>query len=97
MYGVGIYQMGEVIDWGVKLNLIDKSGAWYAYKGEKIGQGKANAARFLKENAALAKEIEDQIRHQMMGVPLAVVESEGKEDADLAVVEQSGDSAAESS
>ena len=97
MYGVGIYQMGEVIDWGVKLNLIDKSGAWYAYKGEKIGQGKANAARFLKENAALAKEIEDQIRHQMMGVPLAVVEAEGKEDADLAVVEQSGDSAAESS
>jgi recombination protein RecA len=97
MYGVGIYQMGEVIDWGVKLNLIDKSGAWYAYKGEKIGQGKANAARFLKENEALAKEIEDQIRHQMMGVPLAVVESEGKEDADLAGVEQSGDSAAESS
>jgi len=97
MYGVGIYQMGEVIDWGVKLNLIDKSGAWYAYKGEKIGQGKANAARFLKENATLAKEIEDQIRHQMMGVPLAVVESEGKEDAELAVVEQNGDSAAESS
>ena len=96
MYGVGIYQMGEVIDWGVKLNLIDKSGAWYAYKGEKIGQGKANAARFLKENAALAKEIEDQIRHQMMGVPLAVVEAEVNEVAEVAVVEQSGDSAAES-
>ena len=39
MYGCGIYHMGEVIDWGVKLNLIDKSGAWYAYKGDKIGQG----------------------------------------------------------
>ena len=76
MYGGGIYHMGEVIDWGVKLNLIDKSGAWYAYKGDKIGQGKANASRFLEENATVAKEIEDQIRHQMMGLPLAVVETE---------------------
>ena len=76
MYGSGIYHMGEVIDWGVKLNLIDKSGAWYAYKGDKIGQGKANASRFLEENSAVAKEIEDQIRHQMMGVPLAVVDTE---------------------
>ena len=57
MYGGGIYHMGEVIDWGVKLNLIDKSGAWYAYKGDKIGQGKANASKFLEENAAVAKEI----------------------------------------
>ena len=79
MYGSGIYHMGEVIDWGVKLNLIDKSGAWYAYKGDKIGQGKANASRFLEENASLAKEIEDQIRHQMMGVPLAAVDNEKPE------------------
>ena len=76
MYGGGIYHMGEVIDWGVKLNLIDKSGAWYAYKGDKIGQGKANASKFLEENGAVAKEIEDQIRHQMMGLPLAAVETE---------------------
>ena len=76
MYGGGIYHMGEVIDWGVKLNLIDKSGAWYAYKGDKIGQGKANASKFLEQNAAVAKEIEDQIRHQMMGLPLAAVETE---------------------
>ena len=79
MYGCGIYHMGEVIDWGVKLNLIDKSGAWYAYKGDKIGQGKANASRFLEENTAVAKEIEDQIRHQMMGLPLAAVETEAVE------------------
>jgi len=79
MYGSGIYHMGEVIDWGVKLNLIDKSGAWYAYKGDKIGQGKANASKFLEENASLAKEIEDQIRHQMMGVPLAAVDNEKPE------------------
>ena len=87
MYGGGIYHMGEVIDWGVKLNLIDKSGAWYAYKGDKIGQGKANASRFLEENAAVAKEIEDQIRHQMMGLPLAAVETEVAE----APVEKSDD------
>ncbi len=75
MYGSGIYQMGEVIDWGVKLNLVDKSGAWYAYKGDKIGQGKANAARFLSEHPDIASEIENQIRHQTMGVPLAAVAS----------------------
>jgi len=75
MYGEGIYHMGEVIDWGVKLNLVDKSGAWYAYKGDKIGQGKANAARFLEEHPDIASEIESQIRHQTMGLPLAVVES----------------------
>ena len=66
MYGKGIYHMGEVIDWGVKLNLVDKSGAWYAYKGDKIGQGKANAAKFLEDNPALASEIESQIRAQML-------------------------------
>lgn len=73
MYGSGIYHMGELIDWGVKLNLVDKSGAWYAYKGDKIGQGKANAARFLEEHTDIASEIENQIRHQTMGVPLAAV------------------------
>ena len=88
MYGGGIYHMGEVIDWGVKLNLIDKSGAWYAYKGDKIGQGKANASKFLEENAAIAKEIEDQIRHQMMGLPLAAVETDVAE----APVEESDES-----
>ncbi len=96
MYGGGIYHMGEVIDWGVKLNLIDKSGAWYAYKGDKIGQGKANASKFLEENAAVAKEIEDQIRHQMMGVPLAAVETEvaespaeGSDEPDIGEVAES--------
>ena len=75
MYGEGIYHMGEVIDWGVKLNLVDKSGAWYAYKGDKIGRGKANASRFLEEHPDIANEIESQIRHQTMGMPLAVVEA----------------------
>jgi len=74
MYGSGIYHMGEVIDWGVKLNLVDKSGAWYAYKGDKIGQGKANASKFLEDNPAIAAEIESQIRHQTMGLPLTAIE-----------------------
>jgi lysophospholipase L1-like esterase len=48
--------MGEVVDLGVKADLIEKSGAWYAYKGNKIGQGKANAMKYLQENPAVAKE-----------------------------------------
>ena len=66
MYGAGIYHNGELIDWGVKLGLIDKSGAWYAYKGDKIGQGKANAAKFLSENKDIADEIESAIRAQTL-------------------------------
>jgi recombination protein RecA len=69
MYGSGIYHMGEVIDLGVKQNLVDKSGAWYAYKGDKIGQGKANAAKFLEENPEMAQEIESQIRVQLLNLP----------------------------
>jgi recombination protein RecA len=66
MYGRGIYRTAEVIDWGVKLNLVDKSGAWYSYKGDKIGQGKANAAKFLEDNPALGSEIEGLIRAQLL-------------------------------
>ncbi|HDZ08528.1 recombinase RecA [Pseudohongiella sp.] len=66
-YGKGIYRMGEIIDLGVKLGLIDKSGAWYAYQGEKIGQGKKNVAIYLEENPAIAKELEEQIRSQLLG------------------------------
>jgi len=87
MYGAGIYHMGEVLDWGVKLNLVDKSGAWYAYKGDKIGQGKANAAKFLDENLALATEIEDEIRRQTMNLPAP--EPEAAAAPDPAPVEES--------
>lgn len=69
MYGKGIYHMGEVIDLGVQQKLIDKSGAWYAYNGDKIGQGKANAAKFLEENPEIANEIETQIRKELLAVP----------------------------
>ena len=67
MYGVGIHHLGEVIDLGVKLNLIEKSGAWYAYKGEKIGQGKKNVAIYLQENQAIAEEVEQAIRAELLG------------------------------
>ena len=66
MYGQGIHHLGEVIDLGVRLNLIDKSGAWYAYQGEKIGQGKKNVCLYLEENPAIAQEIEASIRAELL-------------------------------
>lgn len=68
MYGTGIYRMGEVIDLGVKCDLIKKSGAWYSYQDNKIGQGKANAALYLEEHPEIAREIEDIIRGQLVAV-----------------------------
>ena len=66
MYGQGIHHLGEVIDLGVRLNLIDKSGAWYAYQGEKIGQGKKNVCLYLEDNPAIAQEIEASIRAELL-------------------------------
>ena len=62
LYGEGISREGEILDLGVNAKLVDKSGAWYAYKGEKIGQGKDNAREFLKANPEIAQEIEARIR-----------------------------------
>mgnify|MGYP003574930665 CR=1 FL=1 len=62
MYGEGISRLGEVIELGTNAKLVEKSGAWYAYGGEKIGQGKENAKEYLRENPAIAAEIEAQIR-----------------------------------
>ena len=66
MYGKGIYHMGEVIDLGVKEGLVDKAGAWYAYNGDKIGQGKANAAQYLEDNPQIAAEIETELRSRLL-------------------------------
>ncbi|MBT3437740.1 MAG: recombinase RecA [Oceanospirillaceae bacterium] len=71
IYGKGIYRMGEIIDLGVKQNLVDKAGAWYAYKGDKIGQGKANASQYLLDHPEIAVEIEQQIRDQLLAIPKA--------------------------
>ena len=72
LYGEGISREGEIIDMGVNARVLDKSGAWYAYNGEKIGQGKDNAREFLRENAELAVEIENKVR-EAMGIPLLPV------------------------
>jgi recombination protein RecA len=62
LYGEGISKMGELIDLGVKANIIEKSGAWYSYDSQRIGQGRENARIFLKANADMAAEIEDKVR-----------------------------------
>jgi len=69
LYGEGISREGEVIDLGVEAKIVEKSGSWYAYKGEKIGQGKDNAREFLRENPDIALEIENRVR-EALGVPL---------------------------
>jgi len=69
LFGEGISRQGEIIDMGVEAKIIDKSGAWDAYNGEKIGQGRDNAREFLRENPELAAEIENKVR-ESLGIPL---------------------------
>ncbi len=69
LYGEGISREGEIIDLGVVAKVVEKSGSWYAYQGEKIGQGKDNAREFLRENPDIAHEIENKVR-ESLGVPL---------------------------
>ena len=67
LYGAGIYRLGEIIDLGVQIGVVDKAGAWYSYNGDRIGQGKKNAAEFLGENPEIADSIEKQIRSKLLG------------------------------
>jgi recombination protein RecA len=76
LYGEGISREGEIIDMGVNAKILDKSGSWYAYNGEKIGQGKDNAREFLRENSELAVEIENKVR-ESMGIRLLPTGAEG--------------------
>jgi recombination protein RecA len=69
LYGEGISREGELIDLGVKQNLIEKAGAWYSYNGDRIGQGKDNVRNWLKSNPETAAEIERKIREQLLGKP----------------------------
>ena len=68
MYGKGISKVGELVDLGAKAGVVEKSGAWYAYKGEKIGQGRENAKIYLEKNPTVATEIEKVIRDQAIAV-----------------------------
>ncbi len=72
LYGEGISRLGEVIEMGVNNELIEKSGAWYSYKGERIGQGKENARQYLKEHPEIAAEIEAQLRARLLTAKLPV-------------------------
>jgi recombination protein RecA len=83
LFGEGISRHGEIIDMGVNARILEKSGAWYAYNGEKIGQGRDNAREFLRENPELAHEIENKVR-ESLGIPLlpAAVGDEGRADAE---------------
>lgn len=70
LYGKGIYHMAEVLDMGVKEGFVDKAGAWYSYNGERIGQGKANACKYLEEHLDMANEIETKVREKLMPKPV---------------------------
>jgi recombination protein RecA len=72
LFGEGISRHGEIIDMGVNAHIIEKAGAWYAYQGEKIGQGRDNAREFLRENPDLSVEIENKVR-ESLGIPLIPV------------------------
>jgi len=65
IYGEGISKEGDVVDLGVQHNLVEKSGAWYSYKGERIGQGRENAKQFLRENADVFKKVDTELRKQL--------------------------------
>ncbi|MEG0964795.1 MAG: recombinase RecA [Pseudomonas sp.] len=76
LYGKGIYRNGEIIDLGVLHGFLEKAGAWYSYQGSKIGQGKANSAKFLQENPEIAATLEKQIRDKLLNA--GAVEAAGQ-------------------
>ncbi len=77
LYGEGISREGEIIDLGVQHKLVEKAGAWYAYKGDKIGQGKDNAREYLREHPEVAREIENKVRAAVGVAPLDAGEKAG--------------------
>ena len=85
LYGEGISREGELVELGAKYNLIDKSGAWYSYKGDRIGQGKENARQFLKDNPAIAAEIDTRLRADLLsggGTPAVDFDATAEEEVE---------------
>lgn len=76
LYGEGINSLGELIDLGVQNKMVEKAGAWYSYKGDKIGQGKANSTNYLKENPAIAKELDTRLRELFLSKKTEAVAEE---------------------
>jgi recombination protein RecA len=87
MYGEGISKMGELIDLGVQGNLVEKSGAWFAYDGQRIGQGRENAKQFMRDNPELAKKLEAEIRKKSMAVADAMLAGPEGDEATEAALE----------
>ncbi|QFI55818.1 recombinase RecA [Aeromonas simiae] len=83
MYGAGISKEGELVDLGVKHKLIDKSGAWYSYNGEKIGQGKANVMKLLVENKAMAGELEAKLRELLLSAEQGAAKGSEKDEEEV--------------
>jgi len=84
MYGEGVSKMGEIIDLGVKAGVVEKSGAWFSYDSQRIGQGRENAKTFLKNNPDIAKEIETAIRGNAGLIAEKIMAGEEEEDDDAA-------------
>jgi recombination protein RecA len=82
LYGEGISREGEILELGANIKVVEKSGAWYSYNGEKIGQGKDNAREFLRENPAIADEIDAKIRESAKGNVDAIIATTGPSDID---------------
>lgn len=78
LYGEGISREGEIIDLGVKEKILEKAGAWYSYQGQKIGQGKDNVRMYLKENPAIAAEIEQQVKEKLLPNTVSKTEVESE-------------------
>jgi len=81
MYGEGVSKMGELLDLGVQAGVVDKSGAWFSYDGQRIGQGRENAKTFLRENSQIAEAIEHKIRQNAGLVSEKMLQGEGEQDA----------------
>jgi recombination protein RecA len=83
MYGEGVSKTGELIDLGVKANVVEKSGSWFSYKSERIGQGRENAKQFMRDNPEMAAEIEAAIRANagFVAEEMLTGESDGDDEA----------------
>jgi recombination protein RecA len=81
MYGEGISVVGDLLDIGVEAGIIDKSGAWYSYNGERIGQGRENVKNFLTDNPDMATSINEQVRASV-GIVKKTIENETEEDTE---------------
>ncbi|MGD1886237.1 MAG: recombinase RecA [Cohaesibacteraceae bacterium] len=89
MYGEGVSKMGELIDLGVKAGIVEKSGAWFSYDSQRLGQGRENAKQFLRDNPDLSDEIEAAIRQNAGLIAEQILEGEADEEDDAAVTDKS--------